>query len=219
MARVVRREIRKRGFFGWLFLIVFIVFNLAMAAWLFSYWGLLSQAVSSGADAQTQSAARAGAAIGGTIGSGILLFFWAAGDLILGLFVFLTRGTRVIVEEPDEPQFREVDTSRWPAKEREAYEARRLQATRRSLSSPGAEPRFGQPAAATFDPEYEDDGAAFTDVKTQISLAAKQALARVKAAGGEIKARPDAIIISGASETVSLRSNQAILDFARELGL
>ncbi|WP_156453336.1 hypothetical protein [Polycladidibacter hongkongensis] len=41
----------------------------------------------------------AGLAIGGTIGSGMLLTFWVLGDIILGLFVLFTRGKKVITEE------------------------------------------------------------------------------------------------------------------------
>ena len=77
----------KRGFFGKLFKFVFIAFNLLMAIWLFSYFstvGDLSENATSGAQ-------KAGTAIGATLGTGMLLFFWALGDLILGLFVLFTR--------------------------------------------------------------------------------------------------------------------------------
>lgn len=93
MAKIIRKEIRKRGFFGWLFLLTFIGFNLLMAAWLFSYWGSLSQ-LNAASDAE-----KAGAVIGGTIGSGMILSVWCFGDIILGLFVLLTRGRKTIIEE------------------------------------------------------------------------------------------------------------------------
>jgi hypothetical protein len=76
MVRVVGREIRKRGFFGWVFLLIFFGFNGAMAVWLFWYWRLISSEA---------EGARAGGAFFGIIGSGILLFLWAAGALITGV--------------------------------------------------------------------------------------------------------------------------------------
>jgi GYF domain 2 len=92
--RFVRREIRKRGFFGKLIKFLFIVFNLLMIVWLASYWAQIGELVN-----QTQSeAGKTGAAIGVTIGTGFILFFWVAGDVILGLLTLLTRGS-VIVEE------------------------------------------------------------------------------------------------------------------------
>jgi hypothetical protein len=95
MATVVRREIRKRGFFGWLFLLLFLAFNLLMIAWLASYWSLLAQTT------ELTEAARVGKTIGGTIGSGALLLLWAMGSVILGLLAILTRGSKVIIEEFD----------------------------------------------------------------------------------------------------------------------
>jgi hypothetical protein len=37
-------------------------------------------------------------AIGGAIGTASLLFFWALGDIILGMLTFFTRGKMIIVE-------------------------------------------------------------------------------------------------------------------------
>lgn len=93
MATVIRRETRKRGFFGWVFLLVFFAFNAFMAFWLISYWGSVSD-LSVGSEA-----AKAGRAIGGTIGSGVIVFFWVAGAVILGIFTLLTRGKKTIIEE------------------------------------------------------------------------------------------------------------------------
>jgi len=77
----------KRGFFGNIFKWGFIVFNLLMAVWLFSYGGSIGELASkSGSEA-----AKVGAAIGGTIGTGMLFGLWALGDIILGLFVMFTR--------------------------------------------------------------------------------------------------------------------------------
>ncbi|QJT21670.1 hypothetical protein IBG34_04770 [Aeromonas media] len=76
----------KRGFFGKLFKWGFILFNLLMAFWLFSYWGSVGEMMH-----DTSEAGQAGAAIGGTIGTGVLISFWGFGDLILGLLVLFTR--------------------------------------------------------------------------------------------------------------------------------
>ena len=87
MASVIRPPRRRRGFFGLLFKYGFILFNLAMAAWLLSYWVWAGQRLSQYTDAASQT----GASIGITLGTGSILAFWAAGDVILGLFVLLTR--------------------------------------------------------------------------------------------------------------------------------
>lgn len=94
MARIVRKETRKRGFFGWVFLLIFFAFNALMIAWLLTYWGAIGGHLSSGNDAY-----RTGAAIGATIGTGMIFFFWAAGALITGLFALLTRGRKTYIEE------------------------------------------------------------------------------------------------------------------------
>lgn len=93
MTKTVRTETRKRGFFGKLFKLAFILFNLFMLVWLVGYWMTLSDMDVSAAGAE------AGRAIGGTIGTGMLFGFWVAGDIILGLLVLFTRGSKVIVEE------------------------------------------------------------------------------------------------------------------------
>lgn len=98
MTKVIRREIRQRGFFGHIFKWGFILFNCVMAFWLFWYWGEVGH-MTSGA---TSDAARTGTVIGATIGSGLIVFFWAAGALILGLFALLTRGKTIVIEETSE---------------------------------------------------------------------------------------------------------------------
>lgn len=77
----------KRGFFGKLFKWGFIGFNILMVIWLFSYWGSVGDL----ANTASSDAEKAGAAIGGTIGTGMLFGLWVFGDIILGLFVLLTR--------------------------------------------------------------------------------------------------------------------------------
>lgn len=77
----------KRGIFGKLFKWTLIAFNLLMLAWLVSYMGQVGGAISESAD----EAYQAGAAIGGTIGTGMILSVWVMGDIILGLATLLTR--------------------------------------------------------------------------------------------------------------------------------
>lgn len=93
MATIIRREVRKRGFFGWLFLLLFFAFNALMVIWLLSYWSHL------GAMHTASEAERTGVAIGGTIGSGLIFIVWVGGAVILGLFALLTRGRKTIIEE------------------------------------------------------------------------------------------------------------------------
>lgn len=82
-------QLRKptRGPFGKLMKWLFIGFNIIMVILLFSYFGSVSEFTSSaGSDAE-----KAGAAIGATLGTGMLMGIWVLGDIILGLFVLLTR--------------------------------------------------------------------------------------------------------------------------------
>lgn len=93
MATIIRRETRKRGFFGWVFLLLFILFNIFMLVWMV---GGMSSATSTVAVGEAQQAGRA---IGTALGAGIILFIWMAGAIILGLFALLTRGRKTIIEE------------------------------------------------------------------------------------------------------------------------
>lgn len=83
-AHVLRKP--RRSFFGKLCKWSFVLFNVLMAFWLFSYWGSVGGALNEGSEA-----ARAGAAIGATMGTGMLLVIWALGDIILGSMVLFTR--------------------------------------------------------------------------------------------------------------------------------
>jgi hypothetical protein len=95
MSKVIRTEVRRKGFFGHLFKWGFIIFNVLMAIWLFSYWGSVGHFIT---DASSD-AARAGGAIGMTIGSSVIVFFWVGGAVILGLLALLTRGKVIVIEE------------------------------------------------------------------------------------------------------------------------
>ena len=93
MTQIIRTEQHRRGFFGWVFKLAFIGFNILMVAWLFSALAGI------GGLHPTSDAEKAGAAIGAVAGMGMLLFFWAAGTIVLGCLVLLTRGKKVIVEQ------------------------------------------------------------------------------------------------------------------------
>ena len=89
-----RIERRKRGFFGWVFALMFWGFNLLMVL----VMGSALFSLGEGAAELTTAAEEAGYAIGATLGMGLLLTVWAAGSLILGLLMFATRGSRVVIE-------------------------------------------------------------------------------------------------------------------------
>jgi len=85
MAMKIRYKHRKRGIFGWFFLIAFWLFNALMLLWVVAGWFSISGALST---------ERLGVHIGAVI---IPVYFWVVGDLILGLFAYLTRGRRFII--------------------------------------------------------------------------------------------------------------------------
>jgi hypothetical protein len=94
MPYIERIEKRKRGFFGMLFWLVFLAFNVLMGLWMFFAIKISSEHYQATADAASQ----AGTAIGGTIAVGILVWLWLFGDIILGLLVLLSRGKKVTIE-------------------------------------------------------------------------------------------------------------------------
>jgi Mn2+/Fe2+ NRAMP family transporter len=94
MSRTIRTERRKRGFFGWIFLILFFGFNAMMLYGTFAGLAGTGQQIT----AASSDAERTGAAIGTAIGVSMILVVWAAGAVILGLLVLLTPGRKVIVE-------------------------------------------------------------------------------------------------------------------------
>lgn len=97
MARIVRRESRKRGLFGWLFFLIFIGFNVFMAFALFSGLSAVSHMPATASDAES-----AGRAIGATLGFSAILWIWALGAFITGLLAFMTRGKKIIIEETEQ---------------------------------------------------------------------------------------------------------------------
>lgn len=93
MATVVRKEVRKRGFFGWVFLLIFLAFNAFMALWV---WAAFDAAGSMDA---ASDAERAGHAVGTGIAVFTIMIVWAVGAFITGLLALLTRGGKTVVTE------------------------------------------------------------------------------------------------------------------------
>ena len=76
----------KRGVVGGLIKWTFILLNILMIAWLYSGIGATADIYES-----TPEAGKDFAALGAGIGVSIILGFWVAGDIILGILVLLTR--------------------------------------------------------------------------------------------------------------------------------
>jgi hypothetical protein len=76
--------VRKRGFFGWIFLILFLAFNAYMAAAIaFGIWQRWIH----------------GIGITETMVFGTLVVVWCIGSVILGLLALLTRGSKSVTTE------------------------------------------------------------------------------------------------------------------------
>jgi hypothetical protein len=73
------------------FRFLFYGFNVLMLMWLVSYWTKLGELNT------LSEAGRAGAMLGGTIGTGVIVAFWGIGAVILGFLVLVMRGERAAV--------------------------------------------------------------------------------------------------------------------------
>jgi len=91
----VQREVSDRSAFGKLVKWAFIIFNVIMLVWVIAGFGVAGESM----DNTVNEAERAGAAIGSTIGIGLLIMLWAFGDVILGIIVLLTRRKKLITVE------------------------------------------------------------------------------------------------------------------------
>jgi len=78
---VVRREVRKRGFFGKLVKYGFILFNVVMLMFLLGSCGNIAEV----SQTAVSDAEKAGVAIGATLATGMILAVWTFGSLILGI--------------------------------------------------------------------------------------------------------------------------------------
>jgi hypothetical protein len=88
------REIRQTSVIGKFFRFLFFAFNILMTIWLVQAWVTLSQ----------MDNLSGGAAIGGAIGTLMILVIWGMGAGILGLLMLATRGERVLVPNHSVPQ-------------------------------------------------------------------------------------------------------------------
>ena len=95
MTKVIRKEIRKRSAIGKIIKWTFIGFNILMLIWFIGGMGAAGEVAGNA----VSDAEQAGAAIGTTLAAGMLLTFWAIGDIILGILVLLTRGEKTIIDE------------------------------------------------------------------------------------------------------------------------
>lgn len=77
----------KRTFIGKIIKLLFITFNILMAWWMFEGMSSATDVINN----STNSTGKAGAQIGTAIGFSFILGIWTMGDIILGLFVLLTR--------------------------------------------------------------------------------------------------------------------------------
>ena len=104
MTQIVETHVMKRGVVGSVFLVLFWVFNGAMALWAFMAFEILARHAPGDALGQSdayRAGASAGAAIGGTIAGATILAVWVSGAVILGLLVLLAPGQRTIVTRPE----------------------------------------------------------------------------------------------------------------------
>lgn len=92
---VVRREVSDRTIFGKFVKWTFIAFNILMIFWVFAGFNVASETMQD----TVNDAEKAGAAIGSTIGMGMIVILWALGDIILGMFVLFTRRKKIIETE------------------------------------------------------------------------------------------------------------------------
>lgn len=76
----------RRTIFGKLCLGAFAVFNVLMVLWFFSAIGAVSHSMETMNEAE-----KAGASVGAGIGMMLILFVWAAGDIVFGSLAFFTR--------------------------------------------------------------------------------------------------------------------------------
>lgn len=82
----------KRSIFGKFVKYTFIAFNLFMTWWMIDGTWRAAQTISQAEPGAAQTGGTAGMVIAWTI----ILFVWGFGDLILGLFLMLTRGRKII---------------------------------------------------------------------------------------------------------------------------
>lgn len=94
MSRKIVTETRKRGLFGKMFKGLFVAFNVIMLVGVGLYWLAMLNHISE----TPEIAGQAGAFIGTSAVTTIILVFWLLGAGILGALTAATRGKRILVE-------------------------------------------------------------------------------------------------------------------------
>lgn len=84
---------RGRGFFGWIFLLVFLAWQALFVMWFGSYVLAIGQKLA----ADHNQYGQAGTVIGGTIGMTFIVLIWGFGSCIFGLLAYVSRGRREMV--------------------------------------------------------------------------------------------------------------------------
>lgn len=82
-------EKRRRGCFGMLIAVAFWVFNVVMALWIVGAWFSTTLESTPGMEGLE------GVAV--FVATGVLLWIWLFGAIILGIMMFATRGRKVIM--------------------------------------------------------------------------------------------------------------------------
>lgn len=98
----------------------------------------------------------------------------------------------------------------------------KTQARAKAASKAPVRQRDHEPALDNrFEPIFEGDesSAQFADLRSEISPAAKLSLTMLSNEGFVIRARADRVMISRYNHTEVLRSNAAIVDYVKQLGL
>lgn len=97
MATVTRRlvEKRRRGIFGWAFLLLFWGWNLLMV------WALFKGVAATNCLQYATEAERSGCNAGAGVGIMVVLFMWAIGSVVFGMLAYFARGKRELIEYVD----------------------------------------------------------------------------------------------------------------------
>lgn len=82
----------RRGFFGWIFLLIFWGWNLLMV------WALLKGASATDCSQYASQAEQSGCNAGAGIGIMMVMVMWAVGSVVFGLLAYFTRGRKEIIE-------------------------------------------------------------------------------------------------------------------------
>lgn len=147
----------------------------------------------------------------------------AAGVAVLLLDRYLQKRA---LTKPGAPRFVAVHPGRKPPAPRRAATPKRVPAPApkkaKGKRKTPARQRDHEPAFDSgFEPifEGEESAALFTDLRSEISAAAKESLTVMRSEGFVIRARTDRVSVSRDNHTEVLRSNAAIVDYLKQLGL